>query len=72
MAFPVRGLPPDVVEKLDIAAAAKGMSRNAYVAEVLTQHARQVRPTVTSESFARAAELASDLGDEHVMRAAWS
>jgi plasmid stability protein len=44
MAFPVRGLPPDVIEKLDVAAAARGMSRNAYVAEVLTQHARQIRP----------------------------
>ncbi|MGH4016867.1 MAG: type II toxin-antitoxin system VapB family antitoxin [Pseudonocardiaceae bacterium] len=72
MAFPVRGLPPDVVEKLDIAAATKGMSRNAYVAEVLTQHARQIRPTVTRESFARAADLAADLDDETLMRAAWS
>lgn len=72
MAFPVRGLPADVVEKLDIAAAAKGMSRNAYVAEVLTHHARQIRPTVTRESFARAAALAADLGDETLMRAAWT
>lgn len=72
MAFPVRGLPPDVVEKLDIAAAAKGMSRNAYVAEVLTTHARRVRPTVTPESFAQAADLAADLGDEALMRTAWS
>lgn len=72
MAFPVRGLPVDVVEKLDVAAAARGMSRNAYVAEVLTQHARQVRPTVTRESFAHAAELAADLGDEPLMRAAWT
>lgn len=72
MAFPVRGLPTDVVEKLDIAAAAKGMSRNAYVAEVLTAHARRVRPTVTPESFAQAADLTADLGDETLMRAAWS
>jgi hypothetical protein len=72
VAFPVRGLPPDVVEKLDIMATAKGMSRNAYVAEVLTQHARQIRPTVSRESFARAAELAADLGDETLMRAAWT
>lgn len=72
MAFPVRGLPPDVIEKLDVAAAARGMSRNAYVAEVLTQHARQIRPTVTRESFARAADLAAGLGDEKLMRAAWS
>ncbi|MGH3870409.1 MAG: type II toxin-antitoxin system VapB family antitoxin [Pseudonocardiaceae bacterium] len=72
MAFPVRGLPADVVEKLDIAAVAKGMSRNAYVAEVLTQHVRRIRPTVTRESFARAAELAADLGDETLLRAAWT
>ncbi|MGH8907240.1 MAG: type II toxin-antitoxin system VapB family antitoxin [Egibacteraceae bacterium] len=72
MAFPVRGLSQDVIDRLDAAAAAKGVSRNAYVVEVLTQHARQVRPTVTRESFARAAELASDLGDKELMRAAWS
>lgn len=72
MAFPVRGVPDDVVEKLDRAAAAKGMSRNAYVVEVLTEHARRVRPGVSRESFATAAELAADLGDEDVMRAAWS
>ena len=72
MAFPIRGLPPDVVEKLDTAAAAKGMSRNAYVAEVLIQHVRQIRPTVTRESFAEATELAADLGDQALMRAAWS
>lgn len=72
MAFPVRGLPPDVLEKLDIVAASRGMSRSAYVVEVLTTHARQVRPTVTRESFASAAELAADLGDEKLMRAAWS
>lgn len=72
MAFPVRGIPPEVVEKLDTAAAAKGMSRNAYVVEVLTEHVRQTRPTVTRESFAHAAELATDLGDEALLRAAWS
>lgn len=72
MAFPVRGVPAEVVEKLDRVAAARGLSRNAYLIEVLTEHVRQVRPTVTSESFAVAAALAVDLGDEDVMRAAWS
>lgn len=72
MAFPIRGMPAEVVQKLDMAAAAKGMSRNAYVVEVLTEHARRVRPNVTGESFAMAAELAADLGDDDVMRAAWS
>ncbi|MGH9155358.1 MAG: type II toxin-antitoxin system VapB family antitoxin [Acidimicrobiales bacterium] len=72
MAFPIRGVPPDVVEKLDRAAASKGLSRNAYLVEVLAEHARRVRPTVTAESFAEAADLAVDLGDEGVMGAAWS
>ncbi len=72
MAFPIRGLPPDVVDKLDIAAAGQGLSRNAYVVEILVEHARRVRPTVTSESYAEALELAADLGDEELMRSAWS
>lgn len=72
MAFPIRSIPPEVLEKLDIAAAAKGMSRNAYVVDVLTRHARQIRPTVTSDSFAQAADMAADLGDEQLMGTAWS
>jgi plasmid stability protein len=72
MTFPVRGLDPEVVEKLDAAAAQHGMSRNAYIVELLTDHARQVRPTVTADSFAQAAALASDLGSEELMRRAWS
>lgn len=72
MAFPIRGLPPDVVDKLDVAAAEHGVSRNAYVVAVLTEHARQVRPTVTAESYAEALALAVDLGDEELMRSAWS
>lgn len=73
MAFPVRGLPSDVVDKLDAAAVERGLSRNAYIVEVLTQHAWGLqRPTVTADRFAAAVELAADLGDDEVMRAAWS
>lgn len=36
------------------------------------RHARQTRPTVTSASFAQAAELAADLEDAELTRAAWS
>lgn len=71
MAFPVRDLPPDVVEKLDIVAYQRGISRNAYVVEVLTEHARHIRPTVTMEEFAAAIDLIADLGDEELMRRAW-
>lgn len=72
MAFPIRGLPADVVDKLDVAAAQRGLSRNAYVVGLLTEHARRVRPTVTAESYADVLSLASDLGDEELMRSAWS
>lgn len=66
------GLAPDVLDKLDAAAESKGLSRNAYIVEVLTEHARRVRPVVTSESFAHAAGLAADLGDDDLMSTAWS
>lgn len=54
--------------KIDAAAAAEGSSRNAYIVRVLTEHVQQVRPVATAEAFRRAA----DLGDETLMRAAWS
>lgn len=72
MAFPIRGLDPQVVDKIDAAAAERGMSRNAYIVELLTEHASKIRPTTNERSFAEAASLASDLGDDEVMRRAWS
>ena len=72
MAFALRDLDPAVLQRLDQAAAAKGMSRNRYIIEVLTEHAGTVRPAATEEVFSAAAELASDLGDDDLMRRAWS
>lgn len=71
-AFPIRGLAPDVISRIDAAAKAEGSSRNAYIVKVLTEHACRVRPVATAETFRRAADLAADLGDEELMRAAWS
>ncbi|MDN5860448.1 MAG: hypothetical protein L0H84_17720 [Pseudonocardia sp.] len=71
MAFPIRDLPPDIVEKLDVLARQRHLSRNAYVVEVLTEHAQRLRPTVTAESFGAALDLVQDLGDEEFMRRAW-
>lgn len=71
-AFPIRGLAPDVIGKIDAAAEAEGSSRNAYIVKVLTEHARRVRPVATAETFRQAADLAADLGDEDLLRAAWS
>lgn len=72
MAVPIRGLPTDVEDKLDQIAVQRGMSRNAYVVEVHTEHVRTARPTADADRFAAAAELCADLGDEDLMRAAWS
>jgi hypothetical protein len=71
-AFPLRGLAPEVVAKIDAAAAADGSSRNAYIVKVLTEHVQQVRPAATPEAFRQAADLAADLGDETLMHTAWS
>lgn len=71
-AFPLRGLAPEVVVKIDAAAAAEGSSRNAYIVRVLTEHVAQVRPVATAEAFRQAADLAADLGDETLMHATWS
>jgi hypothetical protein len=71
-AFPIRGLSPDDIRRIDAAAEAEGSSRNAYIVKVLTEHARRVRPVATAEAFGRAADLAADLGDETLMHAAWS
>ena len=70
MAFPIRGLPEEVVETLDQAAQAAGVSRNAYLVDLLTEHARRLRPTVTVEEFLGAIERL-DLDDEELMRQAW-
>lgn len=72
MAFALRGLDPAVLERIDAAAARRGVSRNAYIVEVLTAHVHHDRPAATREAFAHAAALAVDLDDEDVMRAAWS
>ncbi|MGQ0624639.1 MAG: type II toxin-antitoxin system VapB family antitoxin [Sporichthyaceae bacterium] len=72
MAFPIRGLPDEVAEKLDHIASQRGLSRNAYLVEVLTAHVQDVRSEITPDRFAAAAALAIDLGDENLMRAAWS
>jgi plasmid stability protein len=70
-AFPVRGLDEDTIRRLDVAARSRGMSRNAYVVEVLTEHARRVRRPLDRSAFTAAVELAADLGDGELMRSAW-
>lgn len=69
--FPVRGLDTDSLERIDTAARAKGMSRNAYVVDLLQRHAREVRPPFDARAFADASQLAADLGDEEFRRAGW-
>ncbi|MGH3567352.1 MAG: hypothetical protein ACRDRH_15235 [Pseudonocardia sp.] len=44
MVFPVTGLPVDVIDELEIAAAQRGISRNAYVVELLVSAESSSRP----------------------------
>ena len=67
----VRGFDAAIVKRLDEAAAATGVSRNAHVLDLLTRGARSARPVVTPESFRAAAELTSDLGEAELMHDAW-
>jgi hypothetical protein len=69
------GLPdpglPDVAEKLDRAAAQRGLSRDACVVEVLTERVRAASPMATAAGSPQPRNSPDDLGDSDLMRSAW-
>ena len=67
----IRDIPADDLERLDRRAHDLGISRNELVRRHLSQLVSSEMRKVTVEDFQRAAELASDLLDESVMRGAW-
>jgi len=67
----IRDVPDDVVAAIDAKAQAAGLSRTEYLRRTLARE-RAAPVTVTVADFERFAELAADLGDEQVMRDAWS
>jgi hypothetical protein len=72
----IRDVPEAVVAQLDAAAERAGVSRVEYVRRALAAEAnratRDTRPPLTRGDWQQLTELAPDLGDENVMRGAWT
>lgn len=69
----VREVPDEVLAAIDAHAARLGLSRNEYLRRRLRQDAQHaVDAEIGVEDLIRFGERFSDLGDETVMRRAWS
>jgi len=69
----VRGLSEAAVARIDLDAAARGLSRNEYLRRRFESErsATTTSGQLTINDLRRAAEAAKDLGDPQVMEAAW-
>lgn len=69
----VRGIPEEDLRRIDDAAARVGLSRNSYLRREFHRIARhRATPRPTAEDYSRAKSAMADLGDDDVMRQAWS
>lgn len=69
----IRDVPEDELRHIDAEATRLGLSRSEYLRREMRRIARHrsVRPA-TPEDYQRSKEAMADLGDEGVMRGAWS
>ena len=68
----IRGVAQDDVAAVDAKASRLGLSRNQYVARLLHADARATGEAVTVDDLEALARTYADLGDDDVMRAAWT
>jgi plasmid stability protein len=68
----IRDVPDDVVAALDTRANRMGLSRTEYIRRRLTQDAQSGRVPVTTEDLCRFGESFHVLGDDGMMREAWT
>ena len=72
----IRDVPDETLAELDAAADRAGISRVEYLRRTLAAEAqraaRGARPPLTRDDWTQLNEIAADLGDEEVMRGAWS
>ncbi len=68
----IRDIPAEDLKRLDEQAERLGLSRNEFLRQRLHQEAERIAPRTTIEDLRRMAESLSDLGDESIMRDAWS
>lgn len=69
----IRDVPDDDLERIDAEAARLGLSRSAYLRREMHRIARhRTAPAATVDDLRRSRAAMADLGDEEVMRQAWS
>lgn len=72
----IRDVPDETLAELDAAADRAGISRVEYLRRTLAAEAqraaRGARPPLTRDDWKQLNEIAADLGDEEIMRGAWS
>ena len=68
----IRGVAEDDLRRIDAEAERQGLSRNEYLRREVSRLAQHGTRAATRADLARAAELVADLGDEDLMRQAWS
>jgi hypothetical protein len=72
----IRDVPDETLAEIDAAAARAGVSRVEYLRRALAAEAeraaRDARPPLTRDDWQQFHELTADLGDDEVMRGAWS
>jgi hypothetical protein len=68
----IRGVAEDDLRRIDAEAERRGLSRNEYLRREVSRLAQRGTRAATRADLAKAAELVADLGDEDVMRQAWS
>lgn len=68
----IRNFPGDDLARLDEQARRAGLSRSEYLRRSLSERAHREHSAVTPADLGALAALLSDLGDDEVMRDAWS
>lgn len=69
----IRDVPEEDLQRIDAEASRLGLSRSAYLRRELHRIARhRTAPDATVEDLRRSRAAMADLGEERVMRSAWS
>jgi len=69
----IRDIPDEDLERIDAEASRLGLSRSAYLRREMHRIARhRTVPAATLEDLRRSRAAMADLGDEEVIRQAWS
>ncbi len=68
----IRNVDDETLRRIDAEAARHGLSRNEYLRREVVRLTHRGPRSATREDLARSIAALSDLGDDDVMRRAWS